>query len=45
MLRQQMCVSEEVTLLFISILRNFAEVMLCLRDMANLAEIFEIWII
>ena len=38
---QGMCVCEEVTLLCNKISRNFAKIMLCLRDMTNLAEIFE----
>ena len=39
--RQRMCVNDEFTLLSNSISRNFAKIMLCLRDMANLADIFE----
>ena len=35
LLRQRICVSDEV------MSRNFAKIMLCLRDMANLAGIFE----
>ena len=38
---QRMCVSDEFTLLFNNIPRNFAKIMLHLRDMANLADIFE----
>ena len=41
MLCQQMCVCDEITLLSNSISRNFAKIMLCLKDMTNLAEIFE----
>ena len=36
-----MCVCEKNTLLSNSISRNFAKMMLCLRDMTNLAEVFE----
>ena len=35
-----MCAKDEVTLLSNSILRNFSKIMLCLRDMATLGEIF-----
>ena len=35
-----MCVCEEVKLLSNSVSRNFAKIMLCLRDM-TLAEVFE----
>ena len=41
LLRQRMCVNDEVTLLSNSISKNFAKLMSCLRDIANLAEIFE----
>ena len=41
LLCQQMCVCEKVSLLSNSISRNFAKTMLCLRDMTNLAEMFE----
>ena len=41
LLCQRMCVGEEVTLLSNSISGNLTRIMLCLRVMANLAEIFE----
>ena len=41
LLRQRMYVSDEVTLLSNSISKDFAKIILYLRDMANLAEIFE----
>ena len=41
LLCHRMCVCEKVTLLSNSISRNFAKIMLCLRDMTNMAEIFE----
>ena len=39
--RQRMCVSAEFTLLSNSISKNFAKLTLCLRDLANLADIFK----
>ena len=36
-----MCVCKEVKLLSNSISRNFAKIAPCLRDMTNLADIFE----
>ena len=41
LLRQRMYVSDEATLLSNSIPKDFAKIILCLRDMTNLAEIFE----
>ena len=41
LLCQRMCVCEQVKLLSNKISRHFAKIMLCLRDMTNLAEIFE----
>ena len=38
---QRMCVCEDATLLSNSILRNLAKIMLWLRVMTNLGEIFE----
>ena len=38
LLHHRMCVSDEVTLLFNSISRNFGKIMLCFRDMANLGR-------
>ena len=38
---QRMYVRDEVTLLSNSISRNFANIMLCLRDIGNMGEIFE----
>ena len=43
LLCQQMWVWEKVTLLPNGISINFAKIMLCLRDITNLAEIFERW--
>ena len=41
LLGQGICVCEEVKLLSNNISINFAKIMLCLRDITNLAEIFE----
>ena len=41
LLRQRICISDEVTLLSNGISMNFAKIMLYLRDMANFVEIFE----
>ena len=36
-----MCVSDKVVLVSSNISRNFAKILLCMADMANLAKIFE----